>query len=33
MVTAPGQTRVVDVPTPEVGRKDVLVKMRACGIC
>jgi threonine dehydrogenase-like Zn-dependent dehydrogenase len=33
MVTAPGQTRVVDVPTPAVGPNDALVKMRACGIC
>jgi threonine dehydrogenase-like Zn-dependent dehydrogenase len=33
MVTAPGQTRVVDVSRPVVGPKDVLVKMRACGIC
>lgn len=33
MVTAPGETRVVEVPKPVVGRNDVLVKMRACGIC
>jgi 2-desacetyl-2-hydroxyethyl bacteriochlorophyllide A dehydrogenase len=33
MVTAPGQTRVVDAPQPAVGPTDVLVKMRACGIC
>jgi threonine dehydrogenase-like Zn-dependent dehydrogenase len=33
MVTGPGTTSVVEVPTPEVGPKDVLVKMRACGIC
>ena len=33
MVTGPGQTQVVDVPKPEVGPNDVLVKMRACGIC
>ena len=33
MVTGPGQTEVVDVPKPEVGPKDVLIKMRACGIC
>jgi len=33
MVTAPGQTRVLDVPDPTVGPEDVLVKMRACGIC
>jgi 2-desacetyl-2-hydroxyethyl bacteriochlorophyllide A dehydrogenase len=33
MVTGPGQTEVVDVPEPEVGPRDVLIKMRACGIC
>ena len=33
VVTGPGQTRVVEVPTPVVGPKDVLIKMRACGIC
>jgi threonine dehydrogenase-like Zn-dependent dehydrogenase len=33
MVTGPGVTQVVDVPKPEVGPKDVLMKMRACGIC
>ena len=33
VVTAPGETQVVDVPTPTVGPSDVLVKIRACGIC
>jgi 2-desacetyl-2-hydroxyethyl bacteriochlorophyllide A dehydrogenase len=33
IVTAPGQTEVVDAPMPAVGPMDVLVKMRACGIC
>ncbi|MDQ2637701.1 MAG: zinc-binding dehydrogenase, partial [Actinomycetota bacterium] len=33
VVTAPGETRVVDVAVPTVGSRDVLVKMRACGIC
>jgi threonine dehydrogenase-like Zn-dependent dehydrogenase len=33
MVTAPGETQVVDVPKPTVGPADVLVKIRACGIC
>ena len=33
MVTGPGRTRVVEAPKPAVGPKDVLVKMRACGIC
>jgi L-iditol 2-dehydrogenase len=33
MVTGPGTTAVVEVPRPEVGAKDVLVRMRACGIC
>jgi 2-desacetyl-2-hydroxyethyl bacteriochlorophyllide A dehydrogenase len=33
VVTAPGETRVVDAPKPTVGPADVLVKIRACGIC
>ncbi|MGO8772133.1 MAG: zinc-dependent alcohol dehydrogenase [Mycobacterium sp.] len=33
VVSGPGRTEVVDVPTPAVGPADVLVKMRACGIC
>lgn len=33
MVTGPGQTEVFDVADPAVGRADVLVKIKACGIC
>jgi 2-desacetyl-2-hydroxyethyl bacteriochlorophyllide A dehydrogenase len=33
VVTAPGETQVVDAPKPTVGPADVLVKIRACGIC
>ena len=33
VVTAPGETRVVEAPRPEVASADVLVKIRACGIC
>jgi 2-desacetyl-2-hydroxyethyl bacteriochlorophyllide A dehydrogenase len=33
IVSGPGTTAVVDVPTPEAGPSDVLVRMRACGIC
>jgi 2-desacetyl-2-hydroxyethyl bacteriochlorophyllide A dehydrogenase len=33
VVTAPGETRVIDAPKPTVGSADVLVKIRACGIC
>jgi 2-desacetyl-2-hydroxyethyl bacteriochlorophyllide A dehydrogenase len=33
IVTGPGETQVVEVPKPSVGATDVLVKMRACGIC
>jgi L-iditol 2-dehydrogenase len=33
MVTGPGTTEVVEVPEPEPGPRDVLVRMRACGIC
>ena len=32
IVDGPGST-VVDVPRPTAGPRDVLVKMRACGIC
>jgi L-iditol 2-dehydrogenase len=33
MVTGPGQTEVVEIPKPQVGPTDVLIKMRACGVC
>ena len=33
IVTAPGETQIVEIPKPAVGPTDVLVKMRACGIC
>jgi len=33
MVTGPGVVEVVDVPQPQAGAKDVLIRMRACGIC
>ncbi|MEU5873401.1 zinc-binding dehydrogenase [Glycomyces sp. NPDC047369] len=33
IVSGPGTTDVVEVPTPAPGPKDVLVKVRACGIC
>jgi L-iditol 2-dehydrogenase len=33
MVTGPGTAEVVEAPKPEAGRNDVLVRMRACGIC
>jgi L-iditol 2-dehydrogenase len=33
MVTAPGKAEVVDVDCPQAGPNDVLVRMRACGIC
>jgi 2-desacetyl-2-hydroxyethyl bacteriochlorophyllide A dehydrogenase len=32
-VTAPGETQIVELPKPAPGPSDVLVKMRACGIC
>ena len=32
-VTGPGTAEVVDVSEPTPGPKDVLVRMRACGIC
>lgn len=33
LVTGPGTAAVVDVPTPTVGPADVLIAVRACGIC
>lgn len=33
MVTGPGMAEVVDADRPQVGPNDVLVRMRACGIC
>jgi 2-desacetyl-2-hydroxyethyl bacteriochlorophyllide A dehydrogenase len=33
IVTGPGTTEVKEVPTPSAGPKDVLVRMRASGIC
>ena len=33
MVTGPARLEVVDADTPTVGAADVLVRMRACGIC
>jgi len=33
VVSGPGRTEVFDVPMPAVGPADILVKMRACGIC
>lgn len=33
LVSGPGRVEVVEVAQPSVGPADVLVKMRACGIC
>lgn len=33
IVTAPGKTDVVDADRPHTGPRDVLVRIRACGIC
>ena len=33
VVTAPGVLTTIDVPVPEIGPRDVLVAIRACGIC
>lgn len=33
MVTGPGTTGVIEVARPEIGPRDILVKIRACGIC
>ncbi|MFK0154772.1 zinc-binding dehydrogenase [Streptomyces sp. NPDC090493] len=33
VVTGPGRLEITDVPVPETGPEDVLVKVRACGVC
>jgi 2-desacetyl-2-hydroxyethyl bacteriochlorophyllide A dehydrogenase len=33
IVTGPGAAEVIDTPRPEIGPADVLVRMRACGVC
>ncbi|MGA9676066.1 MAG: theronine dehydrogenase, partial [Mycobacterium sp.] len=33
MVTGPGKAEVLDAERPQAGPDDVLVGMRACGIC
>jgi 2-desacetyl-2-hydroxyethyl bacteriochlorophyllide A dehydrogenase len=33
MVTGPGITEILDVEIPSVGESDILVKIKACGIC
>lgn len=33
VITAPQTTEIVDVPTPTAGPHDVVVRIRACGIC
>jgi threonine dehydrogenase-like Zn-dependent dehydrogenase len=33
IVSGPGQTSVIDVPKPQAGPRDVLLAVRACGIC
>ncbi len=33
VVTGPGTAEVLDTSRPEVGPADVLIKMRACGVC
>lgn len=33
IVSGPGTTAMVEVPTPTAGPRDLLVRIRACGIC
>src|SRR5436190_14349178 len=33
IISGPNTAETVEVPTPAVGPKDVLVKIRACGLC
>ena len=33
VVTAPGTLETIEISTPEIGPRDLLVRMKACGIC
>jgi len=33
MIDSPGKVKVVEMPRPEPGEGEVLVKLRCCGIC
>jgi len=33
VITAPGKTEMLDVPTPAAGARDLVVRVKACGIC
>jgi L-iditol 2-dehydrogenase len=33
LLTGPGTLAIAEVPTPEIGDGDVLVRVRACGVC
>ena len=33
IITGPGKVETVESPTPTAGSKDILVKIRACGLC
>ena len=33
LLTAPGRLEIADVPAPDVGPRDVLVRVAVCGIC
>ena len=33
IVSGAGTTAIIDVPTPQAGPDEVLVRIRACGIC
>ena len=33
IITGPGKVETVESPTPTVGSNDILVKIRACGLC
>ena len=33
IVTGPGTAEVIETPRPDIGPADVLVRMRACGVC
>jgi 2-desacetyl-2-hydroxyethyl bacteriochlorophyllide A dehydrogenase len=33
IITGPGKVEIVEYPTPTVGSEDILVKIRACGLC
>jgi L-iditol 2-dehydrogenase len=33
VLVGPRKSKIMDMPIPEVGPNDVLIKVKACGVC